>query len=179
MKADNQKEVPRLTRWEAENGEVCKRGVHALNQILADTIALRELYRAHHPEASGRFPLHELYGKHYVEQAALADELAERIQTLGGASVAMASNIANLPMGRDGVSDELSRLLEGHEGLLRLSHEAAVEAQDQGDDGTNDLLVSKVILTNEVEVWYLAQHLVRLQSEESGGDPVAASTGLP
>ena len=29
-----------------------------------------------------------------------------------------------------------------------------------GDDGTNDLLVSEVIRTGELQAWFLAEHLV-------------------
>ncbi len=36
----------------------------------------------------------------------------------------------------------------------------AGQADDAGDDGTNDLLVSDVIRTNEFQVWFLSQHLV-------------------
>ena len=36
----------------------------------------------------------------------------------------------------------------------------AKQASDAGDDGTNDLLVSNVIRTNELQVWFLAEHLV-------------------
>jgi starvation-inducible DNA-binding protein len=36
----------------------------------------------------------------------------------------------------------------------------AKAAADNGDDGTNDLLVSEVIRTNELQVWFLAEHLV-------------------
>ena len=37
--------------------------------------------------------------------------------------------------------------------------EAASEAADYGDDGTNDLIVSSLIRTNEMQVWFLAEHL--------------------
>jgi starvation-inducible DNA-binding protein len=55
---------------------------------------------------------------------------------------------------------QISRLLEAHELILKLAHEAARRAQDAGDDGTNDLLISDVIRTNELQVWFLAEHLV-------------------
>jgi starvation-inducible DNA-binding protein len=37
---------------------------------------------------------------------------------------------------------------------------AAEAASDAGDEGTNDLLVSDVLRTNELQVWFLAEHLV-------------------
>ena len=158
--------------------EACSQSVHLLNQILADSITLRDLYKKHHWQVSGPtfFQLHQLYDKHYAEQSELVDLLAERIQLLGGVSVAMAADVAELthierpPMGREAVSTQLSRLLDGHESLLRASHEAAEAAQDNGDDGTNDLLVSNVIRTNEFQVWFLAQHLVPNEGIEEKSD---------
>jgi len=158
---------------------VCEESVSALNQVLADTITLRDLCKKHHWQVSGPtfFELHNLYDKHYAEQAALVDQLAERIQILGGVSVAMAADVQKLtqierpPEGREAVAVQISRLLNGHETLLRTCRKAASKAQDSGDDGTNDLLVSDVIRTNEFQVWFLSQHLVPTQlAETSSGD---------
>ena len=33
-------------------------------------------------------------------------------------------------------------------------------AAASGDDGTNDLLVSAVIRTNELQAWFVAEHVV-------------------
>jgi len=148
--------------------KVCESSVKALNQLLADTITLRDLYKKHHWQVSGPtfFQLHKLYDKHYEAQATLVDQIAERIQLLGGVSVAMAQDVADRtqierpPMGRETVPIQISRLLAAHEEVLRTCHQAAEEAQKGGDDGTNDLLVSNVIRTNEFQVWFLAQHLV-------------------
>ena len=56
----------------------------------------------------------------------------------------------------------LSRLLEAHETILIDAHDAAAKAAEQGDDGTNDLLVSNVIRTGELQVWFIAEHLVEV-----------------
>jgi starvation-inducible DNA-binding protein len=112
------------------------------------------------------YQLHLLFDKHHDEQVELVDELAERIQLLGGLSIAMAPDVAETtrierpPRGREEVPVQLSRLLEAHELILKLAHEAARRAMDAGDDGTNDLLISDVIRTNELQVWFLAEHLV-------------------
>lgn len=147
---------------------VCEQSVKALNQVLADTMTIRDLYKKHHWQVSGAtfYQLHLLYDKHYNEQSLLVDEIAERIQLLGGVSVAMAADVADLtliecpPIGREEVPVQLSRLLTAHESLLRTCHVSAKKAQESGDDGTNDLLVSGVIRTNEFQVWFLSQHLV-------------------
>jgi starvation-inducible DNA-binding protein len=141
--------------------------VATLNQVLADTMTLRDLYKKHHWQMSGAtfYQLHLLLDKHYEEQAALVDLIAERIMALGGISIAMAPDVAEMtkiprpPRGREDVPTQLSRLLEAHEIILRQAREGADAADEAGDDGTNDLLVSNVIRTHEPEVWFLAEHL--------------------
>ena len=77
-------------------------GVALLNQLLADTMMLRDLYKKNHWQTAGAtfYQLHLLYDKHYEEQVRLSDALAERVQTLGGIAIAMAADVAeatNLP----------------------------------------------------------------------------------
>src|SRR5690348_4694179 len=147
---------------------VCAESVHMLNQILADTMTLRDLYKKHHWQVAGEtfYQLHLLFDKHFGEQAELVDSIAERIQLLGGISIAMAPDVAETtkiarpPCGREEVPVQLSRLLEAHETILKEAREAARKADESGDDGTNDLLISDVIRTNELQVWFLAEHLV-------------------
>ena len=142
--------------------------VDDLNQLLADTMTLRDLYKKHHWQVVGPtfYQLHLLFDKHYDEQEELVDLIAERIQLLGGLSIAMAPDVAETtrierpPRGREEVPVQISRLLEAHELILKLAHQAATRAQSGGDDGTNDLLVSDVIRVNELQVWFLAEHVV-------------------
>ncbi len=144
-----------------------KQSVAILNQLLADTMTIRDMYKKHHWQMSGAtfYQLHLLLDKHYEEQAGLVDTIAERIMALGGISIAMAPDVAEMtriprpPKGREDVPTQLSRLLEAHEIILRQAHEGAEQADDSGDDGTNDLLVSEVIRTNEPQVWFIAEHL--------------------
>jgi starvation-inducible DNA-binding protein len=148
--------------------KVCQGSVNNLNQILADTITLRDLYKKHHWQVAGHtfYQLHLLFDKHYSEQSELIDDIAERIQLLGGISLAMAADVAETtiiprpPRGREEVPVQLSRLLEAHEIILQEVRTMARQAADAGDDGTNDLLVSQVLRTNELETWFLAEHLV-------------------
>src|SRR5438094_9116124 len=139
-----------------------------LNQLLADTITLRDLYKKHHWQVAGPtfYQLHLLFDKHYEEQNELVDQLAERIQSLGGVSIAMAPDVAETtiiprpPKGREEVPVQISRLLHGHEIVLKEARSMARQAAEAGDDGTNDLLVSDVIRTNELQVWFIGEHLV-------------------
>lgn len=141
--------------------------VAALNQVLADTITIRDLYKKHHWQVSGAtfYALHLLLDKHYEEQSALVDTIAERIMTLGGISLAMAHDVAEAtriprpPKGREDVPTQISRLLKAHQLILTYAREAASQASDAGDEGTNDLLISDVVRTGELQVWFLAEHL--------------------
>jgi len=148
--------------------DVCKTSVEVLNQVLADTMVLRDMYKKHHWQVTGEtfYQLHLLFDKHYEAQSELVDLLAERIQLLGGISIAMAHDVAETtkierpPRGREEVPVQLSRLLEAHELILKEAREGAKDATEREDDGTNDLLVSDVIRTNELQVWFIAEHLV-------------------
>jgi starvation-inducible DNA-binding protein len=148
--------------------KVCAESVENLNQVLADTMTLRDMYKKHHWQVAGHtfYQLHLLFDKHHGEQDELVDEIAERIQLLGGISLAMAADVAETtmierpPRGREEVPVQISRLLEAHELILKEARTMAKLATEAGDDGTNDLLVSDVIRTNELQVWFLAEHLV-------------------
>jgi starvation-inducible DNA-binding protein len=146
----------------------CKESVENLNQLLVDTITLRDLYKKHHWQLAGPtfYPLHLLFDKHYGEQNDLVDAIAERIQLLGGVSIAMAHDVAEMtlipraPKGREQVPVQISRLLHAHEIVLKEARTMARLAADAGDHGTNDLVVSNVIRRNELQVWFVAEHVV-------------------
>ena len=146
----------------------CKASAENLNQLLADTITLRDMYKKHHWQVAGPifYQLHLLYDKHYKEQSELVDLLAERIQTLGGVTIAMAhdvaetTNLPRLPRGRQDPSVQIARLVHAHEVILYEARTMARQAAEAGDDGTNDLLISDVIRANELQVWFISEHLV-------------------
>jgi starvation-inducible DNA-binding protein len=147
---------------------VCSNSIENLNQLLADTMTLRDMYKKHHWQVAGPtfYQLHLLFDKHHGEQDELVDTIAERIQLLGGISLAMAADVAETtliprpPRGREEVPVQISRLLEAHEIILKEGRAMARQAVDGGDDGTNDLIVSDLIRLNELQVWFLAEHLV-------------------
>ncbi|MFJ4523640.1 Dps family protein [Streptomyces sp. NPDC088810] len=139
-----------------------------LNKVLADTQILHGLYKKHHWIMRGAtfYQLHLLLDKHAGEQLELVDTLAERVQTLGGVAVGDSRHVAEItsiprpPDGAEEVPAMLSRLLEAHETILTEAHDAAARVAELGDDGTNDLLVSQIIRTGELQAWFLAEHLV-------------------
>src|SRR5215469_2426496 len=141
-----------------------------LNQLLADTITIRDLYKKSHWQVAGAtfYQLHLLFDKHHDEQVELVDSIAERIQLLGGVSLAMAADVAEEtqierpPRGREEVPVQLSRLLDAHQVIIREARTLARRATQLGDDGTNDLAVSEVLRANELQTWFLSEHLVNV-----------------
>ena len=143
--------------------------VAVLNQVLVESMTLRDLYKKHHWQVSGAtfYELHLLYDKHFREQVELVDALAERVQTLGGVAIAMAADVAELsmipraPRGREEVPAQLARLLDAHEMVLVRVRRGAEETGKLGDQGSNDLLISQVLRTNEMQVWFVSEHLAK------------------
>lgn len=139
-----------------------------LNQLLADTMTLRDLYKKSHWQVAGPtfYQLHLLFDKHFDEQVEIVDTIAERIQLLGGVSLAMAADIAETtrierpPRGREEVPVQISRLLDAHQIIIEHCRQLGHRASELGDDGTNDMVVSDVLRTNELQVWFLSEHLV-------------------
>jgi len=174
----------RITRLPiALDEKVCAKSVDNLNQILADTITIRDLYKKHHWQVAGHtfYQLHLLFDKHYEEQNELVDTIAERIQSLGGVSLAMAADVAETtiiprpPRGREEAPVQISRLLEAHEFILKEARTMAKQADEDGDDGTNDVLVSDIIRTNELQVWFVAEHVVDVPLVKSDDAPKSES----
>jgi starvation-inducible DNA-binding protein len=157
--------------------EVREEIVWDLNQTLADLMTLRDLYKKCHWQAAGAtfYPLHLLFDKHHNEQNELVDEVAERVQILGGISIATAHHIAETtmippaPRGREEVRAQISRLLVAHELIIKAARRSAHRAQELGDDVSNDIFVSDVLRTNEKQVWILSEHLAGMpgSAEES------------
>jgi starvation-inducible DNA-binding protein len=147
--------------------EAREESAHLLNGLIADSMILYALYKKHHWLVRGPtfHQLHLLLDKHAGEQLELIDLMAERVMTLGGVSVGdprHAAEITEIPRSPDGVEElpaMLSRLLEAHEILIGKVREAIDRTEASKDWGTNDLLMGDVLRTNELQVWFLAEHL--------------------
>ena len=144
--------------------------VAKLNQLLADSIQIRDMYKKHHWQVSGPtfYQLHLLFDKHFEEQVELVDTIAERIQLLGGVSIAMGGDVAQItkipapPRGKEEVPVQISRLLEAHKLIMQDCHDIGEAADDAGDDGTNDMVISDILRPNELQSWFIGQHLVEM-----------------
>jgi starvation-inducible DNA-binding protein len=139
-----------------------------LNRMLADSTILYALYKKHHWLVAGPtfYQLHLLFDKHAGEQLELIDLLAERVQTLGGIAVGDPRHAAELtridraPNGAEDVPAMITRLLRAHQIVIEATREAIDRTEESKDWGSNDLLMSDVLRRNELQVWFLAEHLV-------------------
>jgi starvation-inducible DNA-binding protein len=144
--------------------------VGKLNQLLADSIALRDMYKKHHWQVGGPtfYQLHLLFDKHFEEQVDMVDTIAERVQLLGGVTIAMGGDVAEItkiprpPRGKEEVPVQISRLLEAHKLIIKECLDISEAADDAGDQGTNDLVVSDILRPNELQSWFIGQHLVEM-----------------
>ncbi len=158
-----------------------------LNQILSDTISLRDMYKKHHWQVTGPtfYQLHLLFDKHFEEQMELIDLLGERIQTLGGVAIAMSHDVAETtrverpPRGREDPNTQLYRLLQAHELIIGEVREAIDWTGQANDQGSNDLLISNVLRTNEFQVWFITEQLTAAGIEGKPSEEAAelASSG--
>ena len=148
----------------AARSESCR----ILNEILADTTILYALYKKAHWNVAGPtfYQLHLLFDKHAEEQLELVDELAERVQMLGGISVGAPRHAAELttierpPNGAEEVPVVLDRLLDAHETIIEKVRAAIDKTEKNSDWGSNDLLMGDVLRRNELQVWFIAEHVV-------------------
>ena len=152
-------------------GEVTQR----LNGIFADTRILHDLYKKSHWNMRGAtfYQLHLLMDEHAEKQEALIDNIAERIQTLGAIAagdprhVAELTSIPRAPDGAEDVPAMLTRLLKAHEAILIAARAVSDFAAEHGDPGTEDLLSSEVIPINELQVWFVAEHLAPVPLQDT------------
>ena len=142
-----------------------------LNQLLADTMTLRDLYKKSHWQLL--VPGFTSFTSSTTNTMTSRWSWWTRIQLLGGVSLAMAPDVAETtqierpPRGREEVPVQLSRLVDAHQIIIRQTRKLARRSADLGDDGTNDLLVSEVLRTNEFQVWFLSEHLVNVPLVEA------------
>jgi starvation-inducible DNA-binding protein len=152
----------------ALSAEARSESCRLLNEILADSMILYALYKKHHWLVVGPtfYQLHLLFDKHAEEQTEVIDLLAERVQSLGGVAVGDPRHAAELttidrpPNGAEEVAVMIHRLLDAHETIIEKVRKAIDRTEQSGDWGSNDLLMSDVLRRHELQVWFVASHVV-------------------
>ncbi len=154
----------------ALSAQAREESVQLLNGILADSMILGAMYKKHHWLVAGPtfYQLHLLFDKHAEEQVELIDLLAERVQSLGGIAVGDPRHAAELttidrpPNGAEEVPVMIDRLLDAHEVIIEKVRAAIDKTEESKDWGTNDLLMGDVLRRHELQVWFVAEHVVDL-----------------
>jgi starvation-inducible DNA-binding protein len=148
--------------------ETIGQSVTMLNQLLADSITLYNLYKKHHWQVAGPtfYELHRLFDKHAGEVLASIDLIGERIQMLGGVSAGMPFDVAERtkierpPIGVESVPAILARTVNAHATVIRTIRDGIELTERNKDYGTNDLLMSDLLRMHEMHVWFVSQHLI-------------------
>jgi starvation-inducible DNA-binding protein len=143
--------------------EARDQSIKALQPVLANTLFMEQLYKKYHWHVEGEdfYALHLLFDKYAAQQLPLIDATAERIRTLGGKAEGMPDQVvANTTLteptepGHNG-HDMIKNLLLMHQAYLSVLREAADITDDNGDDGTNDLVVSQLMRVHELQSWFI------------------------
>ncbi|GHO42569.1 Dps family protein [Ktedonospora formicarum] len=148
--------------------EAIKKNVECLNQLVADSVTLYFLYKKHHWQMVGPtfYQLHLLLDKHAEQIEETIDLLAERVQQLGGVSIAMPNDVAEMtrierpPKDAEGVLTMLSRIVEAHATIIKGLREGIELSERTHDSTTNDVLSSDVLPMHELQLWFVSEHLV-------------------
>ena len=150
--------------------------VEMLNQLLADLITQYQLYKKHHWQVSGPtfYQLHLLLDAHAEIVLKQIDEVAERIQTLGGESTGMPFDVAEMtriqrpPRGAESVPALLARTVQSHATIIEWVRKGIEQTDENKDYSTNDLLMSRILPDQEHMTWFVSQHLVVTPIEADG-----------
>jgi starvation-inducible DNA-binding protein len=159
----------------ALSAEARQESCQLLNEILADSTILYALYKKHHWLVAGPtfYQLHLLFDKHAEEQLELIDLLAERVQSLGGIAVgdprhaAEITTIERAPNGAEEVAAMIDRTLDAHETIIEKVRDSIEKTEKSRDMGSNDLLMGDVLRRHELQVWFLAEHIVDVPLTEA------------
>ena len=162
--------------------ETLKQNVGMLNQLLADSITMYNLYKKHHWQVTGPtfYQLHLLLDKHADEVLETVDAIAERIQTLGGVTTGMPFEVAEMtkiehpPTGQEDIPAMLARTVNAHATIIKTIRDGIEQSDDNKDYTTNDLLSSRVLPMHELQVWFVSQHLVNTPIVDNTQETVKA-----
>ena len=132
-----------------------------LGVLLADTYTLYLKTHNYHWNVSGPMfqTLHAMFETQYQELWVAADDLAERIRTLGHIApggYAAFGRLSNVPDtdGTPGARAMIRLLKDGHETVIDTARKVISVAEEAGDRGTADLATQR-LRVHEKTVWML------------------------
>lgn len=134
--------------------------IDALQQVLADSYVLYIKSHNFHWNVTGSefHELHHLFEEQYTDLAVAVDSIAERIRTLGAKVPAglKAFSCTKIAEGNENASakEMLQVLAADQDVVLQALKAALTPAQNEGDEATADLLISR-IAKHEKNSWML------------------------
>lgn len=139
----------------------------ALNQILSDEFILYIKTLNFHWNLTGMqfHDLHAFFKELYEKQLEFSDDVAERARTLGVSAYGSAQEFLKATQLKEAsaranlnANQMIHALLEDHETIIRSIRTFEQEAQQAGDDGTNNFLVD-LMEKHEKIAWMLRSSL--------------------
>ena len=137
-----------------------------LSTVLADAVVLYTKTRKFHWNVSGEsfMELHLLFEKQYTELEEAIDEIAERINKLGGKTIGTMKEFLDLTHLKEAPGkyperkEMIKELLEDHETIIVHLRKAVDECQDEYKDaGTADFLTG-LMEDHETNAWKLRRY---------------------
>ena len=142
-----------------------RRTIFVLEELLAQSICLRDLYRnARWQTADIQYRrLRQLFDRHYREQLHLVDVLVDRIRTLGGGQQVFARNFlqgtqfACALRGNKAAGRLLHELLDAHESVLNA---ARPKGSTMNAQWAQDFVLGQVVLANDAQSSSISEQLL-------------------
>ncbi|EIA07195.1 Dps family protein [Flavobacterium frigoris] len=144
-----------------------KNSVKLLSTVLADEMTLYVKTRKFHWNVSGEsfMEIHKLFENHYKQLEVSIDEVAERINKLGGKTIGTMSEFSGLtnlkesPNMYPAQKEMLKELLDDHETVIvELRKDIDTSEKQNMDIGTADFLTA-LLAQHETIAWILRRYL--------------------
>lgn len=144
-----------------------KKSTNLLSVVLADEMTLYIKTRKFHWNVSGEsfMELHKLFETQYTELELVIDEIAERINKLGGKTIGTMEEFSKLtrikenPGKYPNQKTMLAELLADHEAVIEdLRKDIDICSDENHDAGSADML-TKILMKHETNAWVLRRYL--------------------
>lgn len=144
-----------------------KNSIDLLSVLLSDEMTLYVKTRKFHWNVCGEsfMELHKLFEAQYTELEKIIDEVAERINKLGGKTIGTMSEfiqhtrIKENPNNYPGQKEMLSQLLDDHETLAGELREDIDTCDETNKDAGSADLLTKILQQHESNAWILRRYL--------------------
>lgn len=143
-----------------------KKSIDLLSKSLADEVTIYTKVRKFHWNVAGEsfMELHKLFQAQYTELEEVIDEMAERINKLGGKTIGtmgeflQITSIKESPNVYPNQKEMLKELLSDHETIIKELRKNIDESEDNKDAGTADFFTG-LMQQHETMAWIFRRFL--------------------